>query len=94
MYEGRNCGDSSSAVDIFCYEKMRIEKFASRARAYICTYHHIEEERKKGRSSNDLDDEDVVMDDQHGAAAVKVKPAGLHGASHQVHYNTWTFIGL
>jgi hypothetical protein len=27
--------------------KIRIEKFASRARAYICTYHHIEEEKNK-----------------------------------------------
>ena len=27
--------------------KVRIEKFASRARAYICTYHHIEEEKNK-----------------------------------------------
>jgi hypothetical protein len=29
--------------------KVRIEKFASRAHAYICTYHHIEEEKNKNK---------------------------------------------
>ena len=41
--------------------KERIEKFASRARAYICTYHHLEQQQQH----------------EAAAAAVGVAPAAL-----------------
>jgi hypothetical protein len=31
-----------------CKQKFRIEKFAAKARAYICTYHHLEHQRQQG----------------------------------------------
>lgn len=32
--------------------KVRIEKFAARARAYICTYHHLEQQKQRAASQN------------------------------------------
>jgi hypothetical protein len=32
--------------------KVRIEKFAARARAYICTYHHLEQQKQCAASQN------------------------------------------
>jgi hypothetical protein len=34
--------DCTSSVDILT--KVRVQKFAARARAYICTYHHLEQQ--------------------------------------------------
>jgi hypothetical protein len=33
--------------------KQRIEKFASRARAHICTYHHLDQQQKQAASEAD-----------------------------------------
>ena len=35
--------------------KVRIEKFAARARAYICTYHHLEQQKQRAVSQNSND---------------------------------------
>ena len=35
--------------------KERIEKFAARARAYICTYHHLEQEQQAVAENENLD---------------------------------------
>ena len=35
--------------------KQRIEKFASRARAYICTYHHLHQEQKRAAAAEHAD---------------------------------------
>jgi hypothetical protein len=39
--------------------KQRIEKFASRARAYICTYHHLNQEQKKRAAEAGADQNSV-----------------------------------
>jgi hypothetical protein len=36
--------------------KVRIEKFAARARAYICTYHHLEQQKHGGGTSHNITD--------------------------------------
>jgi hypothetical protein len=36
--------------------KARIEKFASRARAYICTYHHLEQKQQQGAAVPAIED--------------------------------------
>ena len=51
--------------------KFRIEKFASHARAYICTYHHIEEEKKKRAG----DVADTILEEHATLAEVPVPPA-------------------
>jgi hypothetical protein len=51
--------------------KFRVEKFASRARAYICTYHHIEEEKKKRAG----DVADTILEEHATLAEVPVPPA-------------------
>ncbi len=38
--------------------KQRIEKFTSRARAYICTYHHIEQKNKEPAAGVVADDDE------------------------------------
>ncbi len=35
--------------------KERIDKFAARARAYICTYHHLEQEQQAAAENENLD---------------------------------------
>ena len=37
--------------------KVRIEKFAARARAYICTYHHLEQQKHAGGAGPDNTDD-------------------------------------
>ena len=37
--------------------KVRIEKFAARARAYICTYHHLEQQKQQAATQNSDDNE-------------------------------------
>ena len=39
--------------------KQRIEKFASRARAYICTYHHLQQKNKENAAGV------VAIDDEN-----------------------------
>jgi len=40
--------------------KARIEKFASRARAYICTYHHLEQKQQQGAAAPVIEDPNCV----------------------------------
>jgi hypothetical protein len=40
--------------------KQRIEKFASRALAYICTYHHLNQEQKKRAAEAGADQNSVL----------------------------------
>ena len=44
----RECTSSQSVIT-----KDRVEKFAARARAYICTYHHLEQAREVPRPADD-----------------------------------------
>ena len=47
--------------------KQRIEKFASRARAYICTYHHLYQEQKRAAAEHE--------DSNSASDAVSTSPA-------------------
>ena len=37
--------------------KVRIEKFVERARAYICTYHHLKKQKQQAATQNSDDNE-------------------------------------
>jgi hypothetical protein len=51
--------------------KERVEKFASRARAYICTYHHLEQQHQLAAPATASTDKE---DQNSSAAAPSVSP--------------------
>ena len=49
--------------------KKRIEKFAARARAYICTYHHLYQEQKRAAAEHAEDSNSASNADRTSPAA-------------------------
>ena len=51
--------------------RVRVEKFASRARAYICTYHHLEQKSQQNKAADAIAVDENSTSDAAPAGALK-----------------------
>jgi hypothetical protein len=51
--------------------RVRVEKFASRARAYICTYHHLDQKNLQNKAADAITVNENSTSDAAPAGALK-----------------------